>query len=117
MKICFVSLFVFNVTQKTPLQETVQTVENYYGAPQLFRDAKFSGETGTPLDVIKIKRLAALAFSGSNTKQFMTPYVFLKHFSKVIFLVLLGNASVCVSGVKKCSFFGKFCVRTKWMTP
>ena len=24
---------------------------------------------------------------------------------------------VCVSGGKKCQFFGKFCVRTKWMTP
>ena len=30
----------------------------------------------------------------------------------------LGYAKyVCVSGGKKCWFFGKFCVRTKWMTP
>ena len=24
---------------------------------------------------------------------------------------------VCISEGKKCSFFEKFCVRTKWMTP
>ena len=24
---------------------------------------------------------------------------------------------MCVSGGKKCKFFGKCCVRTKWMTP
>ena len=24
---------------------------------------------------------------------------------------------VCVSGGKKCKFFGNFCVRTLWMTP
>ena len=24
---------------------------------------------------------------------------------------------MCVSGGKKCKFFGKFCVRTTWMTP
>ena len=24
---------------------------------------------------------------------------------------------VCISGGKKCKFFGKFCVRTKWLVP
>ena len=27
------------------------------------------------------------------------------------------QTNVCVSGGKKCWFFGKFCVRTKWMIP
>ena len=40
--------------------------------------------------------------------------IFLKNY---YFLPPDMHTFVCVSGGKKCQFFGKFCVRTKWMIP
>ena len=38
-----------------------------------------------------------------------------KYSEKLIFLTLDTHTYVCVSRGKKCYFFGRFCVRTKWM--
>ena len=40
-----------------------------------------------------------------------------KFFEKPTFLPPDTHTYVCVSGRKKCYFFGKFCARTKWMIP
>ena len=40
-----------------------------------------------------------------------------KFFEKLIFLTPDMHIYVCVSGGKKCQFFGKFCVRTKRINP
>ena len=35
----------------------------------------------------------------------------------VSYLLIRTLTCACVSAAKKCSFFGKFCIRTKWMIP